>query len=417
LAQCDNLLRVSERMTGNRTSQWVDAHRPVQFIGLAVSAVMLSACSLFSEPIFHPRAKAPVQPAEVEPIGLPPVATHRFTLDPASDDVVGLVQVTVASADDTLPDIARRFNLGYEEIVRANPDVDPWLPGAGREIVLPTRFILPNAPREGVVLNVPAMRLFYYPPRKKGDPVTVITYPIGVGRVGWATPEGATKILKRTLDPTWRPPPSIRQEHLEMGDELPEVVTPGPDNPLGRHSFTLGWPGYLIHGTNKPYGVGMRSSHGCIRLYPEDIEQLFDTVPIGTKVRVVNQPLLFGRMGDDVLIQALGALEDDTRDWEKSRRKLMEKAMPEPMRRGLKEKKLSIDWERAETLAVEAHGVPVSVLASDASLEGELVTARFVRNEVPAGSNWNGIVELDEAKFQELLSDRETTAGTTGAAP
>jgi L,D-transpeptidase ErfK/SrfK len=230
---------------------------------------------------------------------------------------VGLIQTTIVSADDTLPDIARRFNLGYEEIVRANPGVDPWLPGAGREVVLPTRFILPNAPREGIVLNIPAMRLFYYPARKKNEPATVITYPIGVGRVGWATPEGTTRIFKRTLDPTWRPPPSIREEHLEMGDELPEVVLAGPDNPLGRHSFTLGWPGYLVHGTNKPYGVGMRSSHGCIRLYPEDIEQLFDTVPMGT--RASRQPTAAVRaQWRRRAVQALGALEDDTRDWEKN---------------------------------------------------------------------------------------------------
>ena len=389
-----------------------------RFIGLLAPMVLLSACSLLSEPIHKLiKPRTPALPEAVEPIGLAPVATHRFTLDPAGHDVVGLIQLTVASAEDTLPDIARRFNLGYEEIVRANPGVDPWLPGAGREIVLPTRFVLPNAPREGIVLNVPAMRLFYYPARKKGEPLTVITYPIGVGRVGWATPEGTTKILKRTLDPTWRVPPSIRQEHLEMGDELPAVVPPGPDNPLGRHSFTLGWPGYLIHGTNKAYGVGMRSSHGCIRLYPEDMLQLFDTVPMGTKVRVVNQPLLFGRNGEDVLVQALGALEDDTRDWQKHGRKLMEKALPETVRRGLKEKAITIDWERAEALAIAAHGVPVSVLASDASLETELQAARFVQNTVPAGANWNGVVELDEAKFQELLSDRETTADATGAAP
>jgi len=389
-----------------------------RFIGLLAPMVLLSACSLLSEPIHKLiKPRTPALPEAVEPIGLAPVATHRFTLDPAGHDVVGLIQLTVASAEDTLPDIARRFNLGYEEIVRANPGVDPWLPGAGREIVLPTRFVLPNAPREGIVLNVPAMRLFYYPARKKGEPLSVITYPIGVGRVGWATPEGTTKILKRTLDPTWRVPPSIRQEHLEMGDELPAVVPPGPDNPLGRHSFTLGWPGYLIHGTNKAYGVGMRSSHGCIRLYPEDMLQLFDTVPMGTKVRVVNQPLLFGRNGEDVLVQALGALEDDTRDWQKHGRKLMEKALPETVRRGLKEKAITIDWERAEALAIAAHGVPVSVLASDASLETELHAARFVQNTVPAGANWNGVVELDEAKFQELLSDRETTADATGAAP
>lgn len=398
-------------MATNVTSKF----RGVRLIGLLVPIVVLTACSLLSDPFRRDHQRQQPLPEAVELIGLPPVATHRFTVDPASDDVVGLIQLTVASAEDTLPDIARRFDLGYEEIVRANPDVDPWLPGEGREIVLPTRFILPNAPREGIVINVPAMRIFYYPARKKGEPVTVVTYPIGVGRVGWATPEGTTTIVKRTLDPTWRVPPSIRKEHLEMGDELEEVVPPGPDNPLGRHSFTLGWPGYLIHGTNKSYGVGMRSSHGCIRLYPEDIEQLFDTVPMGTKVRVVNQPLLFGRSGDDVLVQALGALEDDTRDWARNGRKLMEKSIPDRVRKQLKDKAIAIDWERADALAVKAHGVPVSVLTPDASLETELQTARFVNNTVPEGSNWNGVIEVDEEKFQELLSDRESPAVTADA--
>lgn len=374
----------------------------------------LAACSLFSAPI---RTRPEPAPEPVEPIGLPPLATHRFIVDPAQD-VVGVLQKTVASAEDTLPDIARRFNLGYEEIVRANPGVDPWLPGAGLEIALPTRFILPNAPREGVVINVPAMRLFYYPARaKKDDPVTVFTYPIGVGRVGWATPEGSTKIIKRTLDPTWTVPASILKEHLEIGDELPPVVPPGPDNPLGRHSFTLGWPSYLIHGTNKPYGVGMRSSHGCIRLYPEDMEHLFDAVPIGTRVRVVNQPLLFGRAGDDVLMQSLGALEDDKRDWTNDGRRLMEKAVPERVRRELKQRALAIDWEHAATLAADRRGMPVSVLAPDASVDAELVAARQVENVVPAGANWNGVIELDEAKFQELLSDRETPAEAAGTEP
>ena len=409
---------MTKKMSKGVTSEF----RSVRLIGLLVPIVVLTACSLLadpfrrdSDPFRRDHKRQQLLPETVELIGLPPVATHRFTVDPANDDVVGLIQLTVASAEDTLPDIARRFDLGYEEIVRANPDVDPWLPGEGREIVLPTRFILPNAPREGIVMNVPAMRLFYYPARKKGEPVTVVTYPIGVGRVGWTTPEGTTTIVKRTLDPTWRVPPSIRKEHLEMGEELPEVVPPGPDNPLGRHSFTLGWPSYLVHGTNKSYGVGMRSSHGCIRLYPEDIEQLFDTVPMGTKVRVVNQPLLFGRSGDDVLVQALGALEDDTRDWAKNGRKLMEKSMPDRVRKQLKEKTITIDWERADALAVKAHGVPVSVLTPDASLETELQTARFVNNTVPEGSNWNGVIEVDEEKFQELLSDHETPAATADA--
>jgi L,D-transpeptidase ErfK/SrfK len=385
-----------------------------------LGSVALSACSLFGEPFGGTKTKPEVQPkaaAEPQRVGLPPLATHHFTLDPAQDDVVGLIQKTIATSDDTLPDIARRFNLGYEEIVRANPDVDPWLPGAGREINLPTRFILPNAPREGIVINIPAMRLFYFPAHEKEEPATVFTYPVGVGRVGWVTPEGTTKIIRRTLEPTWTVPPSIRKEHAEMGEELPPVVPPGPDNPLGRHSFTLGWVGYLVHGTNKPYGVGMRSSHGCIRLYPEDIAHLFDTVPLGTQVRVVNQPLLFGRAGDDVLMQPVGALEDDPRDWANNGRKLMEKSVPSSVRRLLKEKALKIDWDHAHELSKDARGVPVSILAPDANVDGELLAARQVWNEVPEGANWDGVVTVDEAKFQELLSDRETAPDASGTAP
>ena len=384
---------------------------------LLLGLLALSACTLFGEPFGAKKPAAQPVAAQPERVGSPPVATHHFILEPAHDDVVGVIQKTIATPDDTLPDIARRFNLGYEEIVRANPGVDPWLPGAGREIILPTRFILPNAPREGIIINIPAMRLFWFPAHGKDEPATVYTYPVGVGRVGWVTPEGTTKIIKRTLEPTWTVPPSIRKEHAEMGDELPPVVPPGPDNPLGRHSFTLGWVGYLVHGTNKPYGVGMRSSHGCIRLYPEDVAHLFDAVPLGTQVRVVNQPLLFGRAGDDVLMQPVGALEDDPRDWANDGRKLMEKSVPQSVRKLLKEKALKIDWDHAHALSADARGVPVSIVAPEASVDGELLAARQVWNEVPEGANWDGIIMVDEAKFQELLSDRETTPEANGTAP
>jgi len=393
------------------------AAAPWRLITILGSGLALSACSLFQNPPWTThKAESPAQQAKAEPVGLPPVATFKFEIDPTKDDVVGVMQKTIVGPDDTLPDIARRFNLGYEEILRANPGVDPWLPGAGREVVLPTRFVLPSAPREGIVINIPAMRLFYYPAHKPDEPAMVYTYPIGIGKVGWATPEGTTKIISRTKDPVWRVPVSVRKEHLENGEELPPVVQPGPDNPLGKHSFTLGWPSYLVHGTNKPYGVGMRSSHGCIRLYPEDIQQLFDSVPIGTKLRVVNQPYLFGRNGDDVMMQSYGALEDDKRDWVKLRRKLLEKSLSDHVRAEIKERKLTIDWERIEALAHEPRGVPVSVITPEASLDGEIVGARLVQNTIPEGSNWDGKVEVDEEQLQELLSDRdpaETAATTT----
>jgi L,D-transpeptidase ErfK/SrfK len=171
-----------------------------------------------------------------------------------------------------------------------------------------------------------------------------------------------------------------------------------------------------VHGTNKPYGVGMRTSHGCIRLYPEDIEQLFDTVPLGTKLRVVNQPVLFGRNGDsDVLVQAYGALEDDKRDWSGNARKLMEKSIPESTRKAIKDQQLSIDWDRVHGLLAAPRGVPVSIISTDASLDGELLAARKVQNAVPEGSNWDGKVEVDEAKFEQLLSESEPATTATAA--
>ena len=225
----------------------------------------LAACSA------PPPAPPPTRPAAVPWVGAAsaplPLATsaHRSVIDPGQGDVIGELQVTRTTKEDTFVDLARRFNVGYEELVRANPGVDPWLPGEGREIVLPTRFILPDAPREGIVINLAAMRLFYYPPRAPGDWQTVYTFPIGIGRVGWATPEGTTSVLRMTKDPVWRPGAGVRAEHKENGEILPAVVPAGPDNPLGSRALYLGWPTYLIHGTNKPAGVGLRSSHGCIR--------------------------------------------------------------------------------------------------------------------------------------------------------
>ena len=171
-------------------SALADNPRVVRSWTLLLATASLCGCSLFSNPFGRPEQQPAVQQGPAKPSALPPIATHRFEIDPLNDDVVGLMQSTIASKEDTLPDIARRFDLGYEEIVRANPGVDPWLPGEGREIVLPTRFILPNAPREGIVINIPAMRLYYFPAHKKDEPAEVFTYPIGIGRVGWQTPEG-----------------------------------------------------------------------------------------------------------------------------------------------------------------------------------------------------------------------------------
>jgi len=354
------------------------------------------------------RQRAPVAALPPSPPPIQePVATHEFTFDPATDDVVGQLQVTKVEGEDTLSDIARRFNLGYEEVVRANPDVDPWLPGVGRDIVLPTQFVLPSAPREGLVINLPQLRVFYYPKVRQGEPSKVITHPIGIGKVGWSTPEGVTKVTSKKKNPTWTPPPSVRKEHRLAGDPLPKVVPPGADNPLGTHMMTLGWPSYLIHGTNKPYGVGMRSSHGCMRFYPEDIAELYDQIPIGTKVTVVNQPFVFGWHTDSLYVQAFPVLEDDDREHPKGADALLNAGISGQMWQKVQQHGVSIDLDLVNVLANDARGVALPVSKRGVTLDTFVAGSRHVENRVPEGSNWNGKDEL-------LVTAEEVEAARAG---
>lgn len=390
---------------------------PRTLIAATLPLFMLAGCSLWNEGGGWNKKKEVEKPVEV-PVVPDPVQTHQFTLD-ANTDIVGVVQKTIVGKDDTLTDIARRFNVGYEEIVRANPKMDPWVPGVGKEVVIPSEFILPNAPREGIVINAAAMRLFYYPKVAKGEPQVVHTYPIGIGKVGWKTPEGATKIVRRQAGPTWRPTPSIIKEHLEeRGEKLDKVIGPGPDNPLGAYAFYLGWPTYMIHGTNKPAGVGLRSSHGCIRLYPEDIAVLFENAPIGTTVRVVNQPFVFGFRDGALHVQAFDVLEDDPRDWKKAQAKLLNKELAARIQKELAARKEKIDWEAVSKLTSDPRGIPVSVSGGPDQLDHIVSTATIVQNKVAPGATWDGVSDLpvDEATFQELVSDRESSVESAAAA-
>ena len=393
---------------------------------LCASALALSGCSLFKPTPKEapPDAKELPPPKPVLPA---PKATHHFDVDPSSD-LVGYVQRVTVGKDDTLPDIARRFDVGYEEIVTANPGVDPWLPGVGREVIVPTQFVLPAAPHEGVVVNVAAMRIFYYPPHKKGEPQIVYTHPIGIGRVGWKTPEGTTRIVAREKDPVWVVPESVRKEHAEDGDMLPAVVKAGPDNPLGEYAFRLSWPSYLIHGTNKPYGVGMRSSHGCMRLYPEDIAVFYDLIPIGTKVTVVNQPYAFGWRDGTLYMQAYAVMEDDSRNWDKNRKRLLANLMNPKQRQKIGQRiegaDNDVDWQRVGDLAHSPRAVPVPVTGDQAGIDTVLERSLLVENTLPEGSNWDGKTGLlvDEKTFNELVSGKSqappaASPGSPAAAP
>jgi L,D-transpeptidase ErfK/SrfK len=232
-----------------------------------------------------------------------------YELPPAGYDVVGAVATVTAREEDTLIDIARRNGLGYHDIVRANPDVNVWVPGEGTEVVLPTRFVLPPGPRRGIVLNLAEYRLYYYPEPVEGEPAYVMTYPISIGRMDWETPLGSTSVVSKVTDPSWYPPQSVRDEHEADGRPLPRVVPPGPDNPLGKYAMRLGLPGYLIHSTNRPAGVGMRVTHGCIRMFPEDIEYLFPNVDVNTPVRIINTPVKIGWFGDELVVEVHPVLE------------------------------------------------------------------------------------------------------------
>lgn len=232
-----------------------------------------------------------------------------YELPPDGNDVIGAVSTITARHEDTLVDIARRHGLGYQDIVRANPDVNVWVPGAGTDVFLPTRFVLPSGPRHGAILNLAEYRLYYFPEPNPGEAAYVMTYPISIGRMDWETPLGLTKIISKVRNPSWYVPQSVLEEHEADGNPLPKIVPPGPDNPLGKYAMRLGLPGYLIHGTNRPAGVGMRVTHGCVRMFPEDIEFLFTQVGLNTQVRIVNEPVKMGWDGDQLLMEVHPLLE------------------------------------------------------------------------------------------------------------
>ena len=254
-----------------------------------------------------------------------PLAAQQYSLPPGAGDLIGQNEYVVGTNADTLADVARQFSIGHEEIRLANPDVEFWLLPPDARVLLPKRHILPRAGRDGIVLNVPEMRLYYFPEACKPDAnCSVRTFPVSIGRMDWHTPLGTTRITAKVPNPTWRPPESIREEAAADGRYLPPVVPPGPDNPLGAHALYLDLPGYRIHGTNRPYGVGMRVTHGCVRMYPEDIESLFGQVRVGTRVEIVDQPVKFGWSGNLLYMEVHPPLEEDAEGWEQLKNRALD---------------------------------------------------------------------------------------------
>ena len=267
------------------------------------------------------------------------------------DDVIGRLAVIRLEKGDTLPDIARHFSLGINSVSAANPETDIWVPEAGGRILLPMIFILPDTLRKGIVINLAAMRLFYF--KGNGKLLAVSTYPVGVGTTERPTPMGQMYIERKMLRPTWYVPASIAEDHRKKGDPLPAKVPPGPLNPLGEHALYLSKSGYLIHGTNKPASIGLSATNGCIRLYPEDMKRLFENTPVKTPVNIVNQPYLVGQRDGMVYIEVHTPFEE-------SGIAELEKAY-EKLRNIEKKSGHALDWKKVKEVVAEARGIPVPI--------------------------------------------------------
>jgi L,D-transpeptidase ErfK/SrfK len=270
-----------------------------------------------------------------------------YSLPENGDSVIGAVTKLRLVYEDSFATVAQKYAIGYQELIDANPGVDPWIPGADTVINIPTEYVLPDAPRQGLVINVAEYRLYYYPE----DGRRVITYPVGIGRSEFPTPLIETTVTGRIENPSWTPTPSARKEHAEMGDELPPVVPPGPDNPLGNMAIQLAEPGYFIHGTNKPFGVGQMVSHGCIRLYDPHIATLAEMMPKGTPVYIVDQPIKVGWRRNGLYVETHAEMYtgSDVAVLEG----LLEKAS--------RQKAASVDWRQFDSVLQNRTGIPVKV--------------------------------------------------------
>lgn len=345
----------------------------LRIMALALSLLVLGGCATGKSSWF---SSAPLE-KEVE--------RNRFPLT-KGDDVIGRLAVVRLEKGDTLPDIARHFGLGVNSLSAANPGVDMWVPEAGEPVILPLSFILPDAPRKGIVVNLAAMRIFQF--RGDNQPTAVSTYPVGIGTRERPTPMGQMRVTRKAARPTWHVPASIAEDHRKKGDPLPAKVPPGPWNPLGEYALYLSKAGYLIHGTNKPASVGLKASNGCLRLYPENVEALFNDTPVNTSVLIVNQPYLIGQRDGVLYLEAHRPRENPEagpQELEKvyARLRDIEGKSGRPL-----------DWNRIKEVQAEARGIPVPILEMERRARNE--PSSIVEVEHPV--RLNGRPELPEQK-------------------
>jgi len=299
--------------------------------------------------------------------GLAPVAWGSTFLAPPSDiDIVGRVRIVTAAAGESLVDIARRYRLGQEALRLANPELPTWLPLSAARVVLPLRHLLPATTRTGLVVNLPERRLYDYTLMQVATAgrARIAVYPVSIGRVDWATPLGESRIVARRADPDWTPPASIRAEAAARGRTLPARVPAGPGNPLGRHALYLDRAGYLLHGTNDTNAIGLRVTHGCIRLYPADIAALFRRVANGTPIHFVDQPLKVGWHAGLLHLEVHPPLAERTR----SNTELVDDAFA-LVARALRERSgTRIESTRIRRAVERPSGQPVVVARADGAL-------------------------------------------------
>jgi L,D-transpeptidase ErfK/SrfK len=334
----------------------------------------------------HPGCHSAVAAALIAVLALAsarPAQATVYTLAKPDAIVVGEDQTVETVYEDTLYDLARKFSLGSEELIRVNPDVDPWLPGAGKKLVVPGRHILPPGPHDGIVVNLPEHRLYYYPKPKRGGPIEVITYPVSIGKMDWRTPLGLTHVIAKQKDPTWFPPESVRKEHAEAGDPLPARVPPGPANPLGAYAMRLaaGNGTYLIHGTNNPIAVGLAVTHGCIRMYPDDVAALFPLIPVGTPVHLINEPVKVAWVDGELLLEAHPPVDAQGQSFEPD-----VDQFAEMLRAQVGETTVAIHWDYAREVLQKADGViaTVALEADDPNLPAPAAAPAPASSPAPA---------------------------------
>jgi len=320
----------------------------LRLTALGMSILALNGCA-----VLNSARLTPVHPEQA-------IERNRFAVG-KGDDVIGRLAVVRVEKGDALPDLARHFSVGINAIRAANPGVDVWVPEDGERITLPLSFILPDAPREGIVVNLANRRLFRF--KEEGGGLTVSTYPVGVGTEERPTPTGQMHVARKATRPTWYVPASIAEDHRKKGDPLPAKVPPGPDNPLGEYALYLSKPSYLIHGTNKPASIGLNASNGCLRLYPEDIEVLYRETSVNTPVLIVDQPYLIGQRDGVLYLEAHEPLEGSSAgelDNLHAQLKMLESKSTRPL-----------DWDRVRKVEAEARGIPVPILEMRRGAERE----------------------------------------------